>query len=391
MPDLPRSALVVTVSRARGALAAVRALGRAGWTVGVGTPEGGGMLAASRWCHASHVVPRPRGNSEAFVEGVRAAVAEGGYSVVFGGADDWVAALATHRDRVPARVAHPGASTVESALDKQDMVRRAAKVGFRVPETEVASPEVLAAWDGPLVVKCRSHWSPGQRHLYRIDSRRYPDARAAAARIRLIQDAGLEPLVQRPVDGHLGALIGLFDDGRLLGRVQQRTLRLWPTPSGVSSRAQTVPVDDELAGRAVTLLSDLGWSGLVELQFLTGTDGVPQLIDLNGRFYGSMALACAAGPNLPDAWGRQALGLPMPALEDGLPGVRYVWTAGDVRRAFVERQGGLMADVGATLRWVPGAVTSVWDRRDARPVWHLIASRFRPEVPRADATALGQG
>jgi predicted ATP-grasp superfamily ATP-dependent carboligase len=389
MPDLPLRALIVTLGRARGALAAVRALGGAGWMVGVGTPDGGGMVAASRWCSARHVVARPRGDGTAFVDGVRAAVEKGGYSVVFGGADDWVAALATKRDRIAARVAHPCGSTVEASLDKHELSRRAAKAGFQVPETEVASAEVLAGWDGPVVVKCRSHWRPGQQHAYRIEARRYPGAAAAAGRVRMIEDAGLEPLVQRPVNGRLGALIGLFADGRLLGRVQQRTYGLWPTPSGVSARAATVPVDESLAARATGLLADLGWSGLVELQFLTGYDGVPYLIDLNGRFYGSMALASAAGPNLPDAWARQAMGLPLPPLADGRPRVRYSWAAGDLRRAFAERRGVLVTDVSSTLRWAAGSTTSVWAQKDPGPLVHLLTSRFRPGRAGHAATAVG--
>ncbi|MDD9204840.1 hypothetical protein PU560_00005, partial [Georgenia sp. 10Sc9-8] len=68
--------------------------------------------------------------------------------------------------------------------------------------------------------------------------------------------------------------------------------------------------------------------GLVELQFLTGADGVPHLIDLNGRFFGSMALSNAARPGLTDDWGRLALGEPVGRLPDARPGVRYVWAAG---------------------------------------------------------------
>lgn len=120
------------------------------------------------------------------------------------------------------------------------------------------------------------------------------------------------------------ALIGLFVEGRLRSRVQQETSGTWPTPSGVSCRAQTVEVDEDLAARATALLTALGWSGLVELQYLRDDDGRRWLIDLNGRFYGSMALANAAGANLADAWARSALGRPLPSLPDGRPGVRFL-------------------------------------------------------------------
>lgn len=370
---------MVTNGRARGVLAAVRALTSAGWTVGVGTPNGVGMVTSSRSCARRHLVPRPRGDGSAFVCGVQHAVADGGYDVVFGGGDDWVGALATYSDAIPSRVAHPATDVVAAGLDKLGLVRRAHAVGLPVPRTEPADDAALASWDGPVVVKCRSHWRPGQVHRYRVEARRYPDTATAADQVRALVDGGFEPVLQQEIDGQLGALIGLVHHGRLVARVQQETSGLWPTPSGVSCRARTVPVDEDLADRATRLLADLGWSGLVELQFLRDSTGVQHLIDLNGRFYGSMALANAAGTNLADAWARQALGWPLPDLDDGRPGVRFLWTAGDLRRAFTERRRGLLADVGSTLRWLPGATTSVWHRSDIGPTVNLLTARFRRE------------
>lgn len=305
----------------------------------------------------------------------RDAVVEGRYDVVFGGGDDTVAALATYRDRIPAVIAHPAVEIVMAALDKTELARRGEAAGFAVPRTELVTDAVRRLWDGPVIVKCRSHWQPGQRHEQRIEARRYPDARRAADRIEHIVDAGLEPVFQEVIDGDLGALVGLVRDGRFVGRVQQRTTRVWPTPNGSSARAETVVVDETLAARAEALLADLGWEGLVELQFVLSRDGTAHLIDLNGRFYGSMALADAAGARLADAWARQAIGEPAVPLVDARPGVRFSWTAGDLRRAFAERHGGLAADVTSTLRWARRAdASSVWDGGDVRPALSMLSA-----------------
>ena len=344
--------------------------------MGVGTPDGAGMLAATRAATARHEVARPRGDGSGFIGGVRRAVEEGNYDVVFGAGDDWMAATSCYRRHTTARVAHPGPDVVAAALDKVGLTERARAAGLAAPETGLATEPVLAGWRGPVVVKCRAHWSLGQTRPHRIEAKLFPDIGSATAQIERIRAGGAEPVLQTPVQGRLGALIGVFHDGRLHGRVQQVTSRLWPTPNGVSARAETVPVDEGLAARAETLLGELGWWGLVELQFLTGEDGVPQLIDLNGRFFGSMALANAARPGLADAWGRLALGGPMPRLPDARPGVRYTWLAGDLRRASVERRGGLPADVADTLRWSRRAHHSVWDVRDLGPTWHLATWRF---------------
>ncbi|NNE13308.1 MAG: hypothetical protein HKN41_13795 [Ilumatobacter sp.] len=373
-----RRALIVSTSRARGALSGARALADAGWSVGIGTPDGDGLAARSRATSRSHIVPRPRGDLDEFVEAVQRAARAGGYDVVFGGGDDWIAALSACADRLGVAVAHPEHGTVVAGLDKLEIGERARRAGLESPRSVVASVDAVAAWSGPVVVKCRSHWSPTLDHPYRVEARRFDELDGGArAQIDLIRHRGLEPLLQESVDGPLGALVGVFDGRRLLGRVQQRAERIWPTPTGMSSRAVTVPVDDELAGRVESMLADLGWWGLVEVQFIHPVGGEPQLVDLNPRFYGSMGLALAAGGNLPDAWGRQALGDALPTLPDGQPGVRFLWAAGDLRRAAVERRNGVVRDLASTFGWAASRrLARVWRPLDPGPAWYLISSRI---------------
>lgn len=379
-------ALIVTPARARGVLMAVRALRSAGWEVGVGTPSGTGLAAASRHVARRHVVPRPRGDLEGFVSGVVAALADGAYDVVFGGGDDWIAALVEHRSQFTAKVGHPDAAAVRQGLDKLALARAADIAGLSSPRTVPAEPDALDSWVGPVIVKCRSHWQPGVDHPYRVEAERFDqvdaDARAHVGRLR---DIGYEPLLQEPVAGDLAALSGIFDGTELRGAVQQRAHRLWPTPLGVSSRAMTVDVDPALRARVAALLSGIGWSGLVELQFIEADGEPPRLIDLNGRFFGSIGLALAAGGNLADAWARHELGEPLPDLPDGRPGVRYIWLAGDLRRAFAERRRGLLGDLASTVSWAASRdLARVWDPLDPAPVLHLLTSRLRRRPAAAD-------
>ncbi|WP_200716743.1 MULTISPECIES: hypothetical protein [Brachybacterium] len=312
---------------------------------------------------------------------VNRAIADGDYDVVFGGGDDWMAALSAHRFEIDARVAHPEFSVVEAALDKLRLTELAHEVGLAAPHTELATPEALASWRGPVVVKCRTHWSPGRTEALRIEAKLFEHAADARQRLDFIQAAGEQAVLQQPVSGQLGAVIGVYHGGRLDARVQQVTSRLWPTPNGVSTRARTVPVDDLLVATCERLLETLNWRGLVELQFLTGPDGVPHLIDLNGRFFGSMALTNAARPGVADLWGQLVLGDAVMSLPDAPAGVRFSWTAGDLRRATVERRRTLARDVLDTLRWSAQATQSVWDPRDPAPTMRVMTERF---IPRSD-------
>src|SRR5204862_2358158 len=129
------------------------------------------------------------------------------------------------------------------------------------------------------------------------------------------------------VGGRLMAFTSVVDgERRMVARVQQEAERTYPRGLGCSARAHTVPVDEDLAARVARLLAKLDWSGLSELQFIVPEQGEPLLIDFNGRFYGSMSLALAAGANLPAVWAAVATGRPVGGLAGAaVPGVRYQW------------------------------------------------------------------
>jgi len=130
--------------------------------------------------------------------------------------------------------------------------------------------------------------------------------------------------------------------------------------------------EPELAAAAGRLLADLRWFGLANLQFLRPADGAPRLIDLNGRFYGSLALAVAAGVNVPDLWARMAVGDPVPSFTSARPGVRFQALGEDLRRARAQPRGGLLRDVAGTLAYGVGAAHPHLSLSDPRPALAVL-------------------
>jgi predicted ATP-grasp superfamily ATP-dependent carboligase len=196
-------------------------------------------------------------------------------------------------------------------------------------------------------------------------------ATATRRRVAEIATLGGEAEVQEFLDGHLMAYAAVTTAGgrQVAAQSMQVASRVWPPGAGASCRAVSVPVDPELAGRAAALLAALGWFGLAELQFLLPADGIPRLIDLNGRFYGSLALAVRAGANLPAVWAALATGRLDEPVEPvtAAAGVRYCWWEGDLRRAFLERRGGVVRDLTDAMYAGLGAVHSIASWRDPAP------------------------
>jgi predicted ATP-grasp superfamily ATP-dependent carboligase len=357
-------ALIIDSGLDRGSLAAVRALAAAGWTVGTGSPEPG-LAAWSRHCRAHHHVPSPSEGTERMVEATARAVAEGGYEVVFSSDDEGVLALSEHREAVGAAVGYADHPSVLRAFDKLELSRAAEASGLAVPRWKPASETALSDWPGPVVLKPRLTFAPGSTQ--RLNTRVLDDSAAAREPLAEIEAAGGQALLQEVIRGGLLAQTVLADrDARVIARVQQRAVMTWPPDVGVSARAVTVTPEAELSSAVDRLIEELGWFGLAQLQLLRGEDGRPRLLDFNGRFYGSLALALAAGLNLPAAWAQLATGRPLAPLARAAAGCRYQWFSRDLRasRAASGSWAGALTD---SLPAALGASHSVWRADDPWP------------------------
>jgi hypothetical protein len=104
------------------------------------------------------------------------------------------------------------------------------------------------------------------------------------------------------------------------------------------------------------------------------------LIDFNGRFYGSMALVLAAGPNLPAIWAALATGRPVPEVEAARDGVRYHWLESDLRRVVNERRG-LVGSIGYAI----GSRHGLWDAQDPAPAARHVKRLAGRALRRASA------
>ena len=361
-------ALVLDGGHAPSPLAAIRELGSAGWTVGVGAASDAGFSAASRWCRASYRVPSPVDGIEAFADGVNRAVAAGGYEVVFPSGDAEALALAYARQGIDARVPYGAYRHLKPAFDKLALGEAAEGAGVAVPRTALASQVGPEAFGFPVMVKSRFHWEPERgRGGARTEARRAHEVSEAWGFAEEIRSEGGDPLYQETLAGTLMGFTALTDpQGEVVAQLQQMAPRTWRPSLGMPARAHTVAVDRDLAKRVARMLRELGWFGLVQIQFLV-REGQPHLIDFNGRAYASEALALAAGINFHDLWGRMATGRPWAPPAPAAEGRRYQWAEGDVRRCVAQRGRSCWPALLGCLGYAVGATHPIWQASDPGP------------------------
>lgn len=355
-PLSPRTVLIVGDPFVRGTLSATRSLGAQGHRVIVGAPERG-HAARSRQC-AKFVRTPPATAPDELVDHLAGVVAREGVEVVVPGDDEHLLVLSEARDELsPALFPYAAHDTVLRALDKLRLYETAQRLGIVVPEFTLSPPD--AAEQDEWIAKARLH-RPGipHQHFLAHDQPSTPPQ---------------ELIYQRLVHGHLLAVIALrSQDGRTMHLGTQVADKVYPEPFGVSTRARVQPVDPGTASSTERILTDLGWWGIAQLQFIAPPVGPPALIDFNGRFFGSLALTAATGVDLPSAWVASTFGEELPLPEPDAT-ARYQWLEGDLRRATSRGRRGRLRDVAQSLRYAAGASHSLFRLDDPGPAAsHLV-------------------
>ena len=348
--------VLVTNVEERASLAACRGLAAAGYEV-IGaascTPAAG---LRSRACAHRLVVPDPRVDGPGFVTAVDEAYRTLGADAFLPGIDAALLALREHPRQLPLHAA-PGAPPVDSlpaCLDKLALADAGAAAGLPSPASlDCSSPdEILAAGREigfPVLVKPRASLVGPRGERRQQTARRADDV---AQLLRAASTVGFPCLVQRLVaGGSVYSFGGVYADGALLGSCFARYRRTWPAAAGSAACSETLAVPAGLPEQVIQIVSRLGWEGVFELEFVGG-DGPLHTIDFNPRLYGSLALAVAAGANLPALWCDRLLGRPVrPAV--ARPGYRYRWEEAELRFLLSRLARGRLVEAAPVLRPAP--------------------------------------
>jgi hypothetical protein len=291
-----------TSGQNRSALAAVQALGSAGYRTAVTVSDGPSRAAASRFCDL--VVTVPAVDDPSYADGVRTALAAHEYVTVLPASDAAMYALG---------------SAGRHLLDKTTLAAFASAAGFETPPGRTFD-DAASLWaaagdiEYPCVVK--PVLRTGRRHL---SARRFDNEQELRQRLRLPGRLLVQPVV---TDG-MRALTGVMWRGELKAVVHQEHLRIWPRQCGDACYAVTTPPDTALEKGLRALLAD--YDGIFQAEFAG-----QYLLDLNPRVYGSLPLATSAGANLVRILCDLVRGVDVTPVR-ARPGVAYHWWEGELR------------------------------------------------------------
>jgi predicted ATP-grasp superfamily ATP-dependent carboligase len=329
-------AVLVTDGEQRAALATVRSLGAAGYPVFVCSTRSRSLAGASRYARGAFQLPDPLARPDAFATEVGVLCERLRVEVLLPIAEPAMLALLPARERLPGvRIPFPALETFRGISDKEALTQAAARLGIRVPEQRVLRDPVEAPLHTcdlqfPLVLKpARSVGETGGERL-KVGVRYAAGPGPLERELARLPPQAFPLLLQQRV---VGPGIGIFLlrwNGRRVATFAHRRLREKPPSGGVSVYRESIPADPALVELSAELLAASNWNGVAMVEYkIEKATGTPYLMEVNGRFWGSLQLAVDAGVDFPRLLVECALGYEPQPVEEYRTGVRSRWWWGD--------------------------------------------------------------
>ena len=329
--------VLVTDGTQRSALAVVRSLGNAGHTVFVCAPRVPSLAGSSRYSFAESAVPDALVSPSDFVTEVTLLIDRWHIDTLIPITEASLLALLPERATLGAVIPFPDASVFRGMTDKSAVLSAAKELGVATPHQVVLQRKSdLGAMDPGLLdypVVLKPSRSVGEHDGQRValGVLHVADAKSFKPVIQSLDDAAFPLLVQQRIVGPGTGVFLLVWDGVVRACFAHRRLREKPPSGGVSVYSESIAADPELVERSRLLLERMKWNGVAMIEYkLDASTGVPYLMEVNGRFWGSLQLAIDAGVDFPALLVAAATGEPMPPVTSYRIGARSRWWWGDV-------------------------------------------------------------
>lgn len=297
---MPR--VFVTDGQARSSLTVVRSLGRKGFEIVVGESSRTALAFFSKYCKKSVVYPCPKSNPEAFIEFMINHLRSNSYDVVFPMDDVTIAILSRYKQELSQYTKLPIADfqTIMKARDKSKTMKIATEYGIPCPLTFNVHDfsqlkGIKEKLELPVVIKPKE--SSGSRGILYVRSKDMLEE--AYKRVHKVYPW---PIIQEYIPTRENKLhvCALFNEkAEPIAHFQQRIIREYPVNGGVGTLWESI-YDADILSLGLRLFRAFQWYGIVMAEFIIDSrDGKPKLMEINPRFWNTLALAVQCGVDFP--------------------------------------------------------------------------------------------
>lgn len=323
-----KSEVIITDGHWRKSLATVRALGKKGIKTAVGESTRLATSMFSKYCHRAFVYPSPVYRSSEFVDFIWDTLRLANCQMLLPMEDETLFLISENHSEFSRWTYLPfvSADKLQFARSKDRVLQLAKTKGIPTPETWFIESmaqldELTGRLPYPVVIKPKT--GSGALGVSYIQQPQDLKKRYLA-----VHKQYPYPLIQEriPSEGAGYGVSLLFDENSMVkASFVHKRLREYPVTGGASTFRESVR-HDEIRDMAVSLLKELGWFGVAMVEFKQDPrDGVLKLMEINPRFWGSLALAIASGVNFPYLLYKMSKGVNFKPVENYEIGVKCRW------------------------------------------------------------------
>jgi D-aspartate ligase len=392
VPGRPERKAAVVLGGHLPGLAFIRGLGAIGVPIALVWNGRLQMARGSSYVGSSIEAPHPERDERDYLQFLSRLAERTGGGLLVPTSDSTVGTVARNKNVLERHydVACVDWDVARRILDKKHTYELAGELGIPIARTfDFDSLEEIEEQRDKLVFPCVVR--PRVSHLYfaRVRSKMaiVETYEALVRAWSAARELGFEVLVQEfvPGDDTLGINYNAyFLDGRPAAECTARKVRLSPPRVGFPRVVVSAQVPEVVeAGRAI--LQGLGYHGFANVEFkLDPRDGVPKLMEVNGRYNNSGLLSIRAGINFPALMYRHLIEGELPP--QGLTqrnGIYWIALPSDPVQSLRELRNGRASVRDFVRPYARRHVFDVLDARDPKPFLLALADKLGPRVRRA--------
>ena len=293
----------------------------------------------SRWRSETVYCPSSADNLEGFVTTLLRIARTGRYFTIFPLGDNSLLPVSEHREQLTPylKLALPSHESVLKALDKSKTLRIAEEAGIPTPKT-LYPRNITEVIDVSTRIRYPAVIKPKQSYIWNRNGKAnfsrpffVNSASELISTYEKVDKNFPEPMIQEYVPGHNVSVALLFDHGEPKAGCAIKVKRTMPVTGGNSVLRESVSLDPTLLKFSSNLLRNLQWHGVAEVEFkIDSRDSTPKLMEINGRFWGSMNVAIESGVDFPYLLYLLAKGEKIRPVFKYKVGVKLRWLNGDI-------------------------------------------------------------
>lgn len=293
-------------------LCMLQSLGRAGMVVDLFGQAG----AFNKAMYSRHVNQKIyfepiEGAVGEFIKRLILVVNEGSYDLVIPSNDRFALLLSLDEVRNAigsTDVAIPPYEILSQVMDKGATLKLAQKVGCPIPATIYTDDAFVknldvevSRLDFPIVLKPRFSWSLRNGELVKGTPTFIHDPSEFMEKFLSVHSRVPYPLIQEQIRGDGWGLELLFWDGKIEVAFSHKRIREANPLGSYSSAVESIPLDSDCLEYAREMLAEIGWNGVCMFEFKNddADNNVPKLMEINGRFWGSLPVAVKSHADFP--------------------------------------------------------------------------------------------